>query len=156
MSQGWSRPSRWSSAALAGAVVLLAGAQGAGALEPARVARSEHLTLTAHLHYVTAKGSYLLEEGSASGLLAGTVRARIRITAGIAGSFTFFPRGGSINGRGAGVLHESGTYVSFGGTLKVLGGTGRYAHASGSGGLYGVYDRHTLGLTIETTGSLSY
>lgn len=129
---------------------------GASALAPARIARSEHLMITAHLHYVTTKGSYLFEEGSASGLLAGAVKARVRITADISGSFAFYPRGGSIRGRGSGTLHESGTYVSFGGTLKILGGSGRYAHASGHGGLYGVYNRRTLGLTVQTTGSLSY
>jgi len=122
------------------------------------MARSERLTITAHLHYVTAKGSYLVEEGAASGPLAGTVKARVRIAADISGSFTFYPRGGTISGYGAATLHESGRYVSFGGSMKVLGGTGRYAHASGHGKLYGVYDRGTprLELTIQTTGSLSY
>jgi hypothetical protein len=40
----------------------------------------------------------------------------------------------------------------------VLGGTGRYAHAHGSGKLYGVYNRRSprLELTIQTTGNLSY
>jgi hypothetical protein len=98
----------------------------------------------------------LLEEGSASGQLAGTVKARLRITADISGSFTFYPRGGSLSGRGLGTLHESGTYTSFGGAVKILGGTGRYAHARGAGGLYGVYNRRSLGVTIQTTGSLSY
>jgi hypothetical protein len=128
----------------------------AGARPVARDARSERLTLSAHLHYVDAKGSYLIEEGSASGPLGGLVKARIRVTADISGSFTFYPRGGSIEGRGSGVLHESGVYASFGGSVTVLGGTGVYAHARGSGGLYGVYDRKTLGVTIQTTGSLSY
>src|SRR5579864_7818112 len=119
-------------------------------------ARSERLKIVAHLHYVSSEGSYLLEEGSASGQLGGTVKARIRVTAGIAGSFTFYPRGGSIRGRGSGTLHESGSYASFGGSLTVLGGSGRYKHAHGSGGLYGVYNRQTLGVTIQTTGNLSY
>jgi hypothetical protein len=98
----------------------------------------------------------LLEEGSASGPLGGLVKARIRVTADISGSFTFYPRGGSITGRGSGVMHESGVYASFGGSVTVLGGTGVYAHAHGSGGLYGVYDRKTLDVTIQTTGTLSY
>lgn len=122
----------------------------------AQTARSERLMVTAHLHYVDARGSYLVEEGSASGPLAGLVRAQIRVTADISGSFTFYPRGGSIRGRGVGRLHESGIYASFGGNVTVLGGTGRYSHARGGGGLYGVYDRKTLGVTIQTTGSLSY
>jgi hypothetical protein len=112
--------------------------------------------MTAHLHYVSSKGSYLIEEGSATGQLAGTVKARLRITADISGSFTLYPRGGSINGQGSGVLHESGTYTSFGGSVQILGGTGRYAHIRGTGGLYGVYDRQNLSVTIQTTGTVSY
>ncbi len=124
----------------------------------AAMARSEHLTVVAHLHYVAARGSYLFEEGRASGALAGTVSARVRITADISGSFTFYSRGGSVRGYGSAKLNESGSYASFGGTLKVLGGTGRYSHAHGSGRLYGVYDRRSprLELTIQTTGQLSY
>jgi hypothetical protein len=128
------------------------------AAQRAATARSEHLAVVAHLHYVTARGSYLFEEGKASGALAGTVSARVRITADISGSFTFYSRGGSVRGYGSAKLNESGSYASFGGTLKVLGGTGRYAHASGSGHLYGVYNRRSpqLELTIQTTGNLSY
>jgi hypothetical protein len=118
--------------------------------------RSERLAVSAHLHYVDARGSYLIEEGQASGPLAGIVKARLRVTANISGSFTFYPRGGSISGRGVGTLHESGTYASFGGTVTVLGGMGIYAHAHGEGKLYGVYDRKTLGVTIQTTGTLLY
>jgi hypothetical protein len=147
--------------ALAGAagltlVLTLSAASGAGFRVVARLARSERLGVDARLHYVNARGSYLIEEGRASGRLAGLVKAQIKITAGIAGSFTFYPHGGSITGRGSGQLHESGTYASFGGTVTVLGGSGRYAHARGGGGLYGVYDRKTLGVEIQTTGVLSY
>lgn len=122
----------------------------------AGTARSARLTITAYLHYVDARGSYLIEEGPASGPLAGLVKAQIRVTADISGSFTFYPRGGSISGSGVGTLHESGIYASFGGTVTVLGGTGRYSHARGGGGFYGVYNRKTLGVTIQTNGSLSY
>jgi hypothetical protein len=117
---------------------------------------SVQLTVSAHLHYVSSKGSYLLEEGPATGALAGVVRAKLRVTAGISGSFTFLPHGEAINGVGSATLHESGTYASFGGSLKILGGTGRYAHAHGEGGLYGVFNRQSLAVTIKTTGSLSY
>jgi hypothetical protein len=154
------RPSiLWSAFAGAAALALvltLSAARGAGFRVLARSARSERLVVDARLHYVDARGSYLIEEGWASGPLAGLVKAKIKITAGIAGSFTFYPRGGSISGRGSGQLHESGRYASFGGTVTVLGGSGRYAHARGGGGLYGVYDRKTLGFEIQTTGVLSY
>jgi hypothetical protein len=101
----------------------------------------------------------LIEEGPASGQLAGTVKARLRVTAEISGSFTLYvaPHGASsISGQGSGTLHESGTYASFGGSLKILGGTGRYAHGRGGGKLYGVYNRKNLGVTIQTIGDLSY
>lgn len=139
-------------------VALPPGSDPAQARPFASDARSEHLTVTAHLHYVAAKGSYLIEEGSASGALAGTIKARVRITADITGTFTFYSRGGSVSGYGAAKLHESGSYASFGGTLQVLGGSGRYSRASGSGKLYGVYNRRSprLELTIQTTGNLTY
>jgi len=149
----------WRRLAAAGAVGLSAAVfccQSAGSPSKARMARTERLAMTARLRYVTARGSYLLEEGSAVGPLAGPVKARVRFTADISGSFAFYPRGGSISGYGSAKLHESGTYVSFGGTVTITGGTGRFAHARGSGGLYGVYDRRTLGLTIQTTGNVSY
>jgi hypothetical protein len=122
----------------------------------ARTARSERLSIVAHLAYVDARGAYLIERGSGSGPLAGLVKARIRVAAEISGSFMFYPRGGTISGSGVGTLHESGRYSSFAGTVTVLGGTGRYAHARGGGHLYGVYNRDTLGVTIQTTGTLSY
>jgi hypothetical protein len=150
---------RWWRLAAAGVVGLSVAVfccQSAGSPEAARTARTERLAMTAHLRYVTARGSYLLEEGSAVGPLAGPVKARVRFTADISGSFAFYPRGGSISGYGSAKLHESGTYVSFGGTVTITGGTGRFAHAHGSGGLYGVYNRRTLGLTIQTTGDVSY
>jgi hypothetical protein len=137
-------------------VLALPSARGASSLVVARSARSERLVVDARLHYVNARGAYLIEEGRASGSLAGVVKATIKITADISGSFTFYPRGGSISGRGSGKLHESGAYASFGGTVTVLGGTGRYSHAHGGGRLYGVYNRKTLGVEIQTTGTLAY
>jgi hypothetical protein len=146
----------WSAIAVLAFVVALPTAGGARSWVMARSARSQRLSIDARLHYVNARGSYLIEEGRASGPLAGLVKAKIKITANIEGSFTFYPRGGSISGSGSGQLRESGIYASFGGSVRVLGGTGRYAHAHGSGGLYGVYNRKTLGVEIQTTGTLSY
>jgi hypothetical protein len=137
-----------------GALALFA-CPGAGATT-ATEARSVQLTITAHLKYVSSQGAFLIEEGPASGELAGTVKARLKIGAGISGSFTLDPVGGSISGSGSGTLHESGTYASFSGSLKIRGGTRRYAHARGAGRLYGVYNRKTLGVTIQAIGRLSY
>jgi hypothetical protein len=151
--EGWWRLAR---AAVLVALVVAPLCTSAGVLAAARMARTERLTMTAHLRYLTARGAYLFEEGSASGPLAGIVKAHVRFAADISGSFEFYPRDGSISGYGSARLHESGTYVSFGGSVTITGGTGRYAQARGGGGLYGVYNRRTLALTIQTTGSLSY
>ena len=156
-----SLPSRMRGRVLIVAALALAAAFSCAQSEAApraAMAHSERLAVVAHLHYVAARGSYVFEEGRASGALAGTVSARIRITAEISGSFTFYSRGGSVRGYGSAKLNESGSYASFGGTLTVLGGTGRYSHARGSGRLYGVYNRRSprLELTIQTTGDLSY
>jgi len=129
------------------------------AAEPARRAHAAHVlkaTDTAHLHYVSSSGSLLLDEGKATGTLPGSMRAHLDLGTTFTGTFTIYASGGSIQGRGSATPHGSGTYESFAGTLTVTGGTGRYAHAHGHGGLYGTFDRDTYALVIKTTGSLTY
>lgn len=123
-------------------------------------ARSAH-TLTAddsaRLHLVKSPGSAILEEGQATGTLPGRVAARINVGATIIATFTIHPRtGGSITGHGTGTLKGHPAEPSFGGNFTVTGGTGRYAHAHGHGGLYGTLKRSTLAVTVQTTGTLSY
>ncbi len=43
-------------------------------------------------------------------------------------------------------------WESFGGKMWIDHGTGRYAHASGSGTMYGALDRHTYVLVVHVTG----
>lgn len=124
---------------------------------PANAARTLNVSDEAHLHLTNTEGEQLDEEGPAMGALPGTVRVRLNIGATVTATFTIYPHGGgSISGHGSARLHSTGTYASFGGTLTVSHGTGRYAHAHGSGGLYGVVDRHGDALTVQTTGRLSY
>ncbi len=113
-------------------------------------------TDTAHLHYITSSGSLLLDEGKATGTLPGSMRVHLNLGTTFTGTFTIYASGGSIEGRGSATPHGSGTYESFSGTLTVIGGTGRYAHAHGRGGLYGTFDRDNYALVIKTTGSLTY
>jgi hypothetical protein len=123
----------------------------------ANAARTLDVTDEAHLHLTGTSGEILEEEGSATGALPGKVRARFAVGSSITGSFTFYPRGGgSISGHGSARLRSTGTYASFGGTMSVSHGTGRYAHAHGHGGFYGTVNRHTNALVIQTTGRLSY
>ncbi len=147
---------------LAGAVVLGTGlawmqAEQASAVPMARATRTLNVTDEAHLRLTGTAGSLLLEEGPATGALAGTVKVRFTVGASVSGSFTIYPRGGgSITGQGSARLRSTGSYASFGGSMSVSHGTGRYSHAHGRGGFYGTVNRHTDGLVIQTTGRLSY
>jgi hypothetical protein len=124
---------------------------------PARAARTLNVTDEAHLHLTGTSGELLEEEGKATGALPGEVRVRFVVSTSITGSFTIYPRGGgSISGHGSARLRSTGTYASFGGTMSVSHGTGRYTHAHGSGGFYGVVNRRSYALVIQTTGRLSY
>ncbi len=110
-----------------------------------------------HLHLAGTNGSLLVEEGAVSGSIPGTVKVRFNVGATVTGSFTIYARGGgSISGRGSGKLSSTGASSSFGGTLTVTGGTGRYRHAHGNGGLYGTINRRTDAMIVQTTGSLHY
>lgn len=122
----------------------------------ARPARRLSVTDTAHLQYITSEGSTVFEHGKATGALPGRMNARLVVTASFAASFTLYANGGTLTGHGTAAPHGSGRYQSFSGSLLITAGTGRYAHAHGRAGLYGVFDRHTYNVTVQTTGTLSY
>lgn len=111
-----------------------------------------------HLHLAgKPEGSLIVEEGAVSGTLPGTVRVRFDVGATVTAQFTIYARGGgSISGHGSGALHSTSLYSTFGGTLSVTSGTGRFKHARGTGGLYGAINRKTDALTVQTVGKLSY
>jgi hypothetical protein len=136
------------------AALLLGGALlvPAGAL----AGRSVRATDTARLHYVSASGSLLYEEGTASGTLPGKMRVHLNVGATFTGTFTINTPAGQIKGRGQATPHGAGTIESFNGTLTVTGGTGRYAHARGRAGLYGTFNRANYALVVQTTGTFAY
>jgi hypothetical protein len=136
----------------------VAGASRAGAAPSALAASVLSASDKANLHYIESRssGSRLFEEGSASGTLPGSMRVNCDIGPSLSGNFTIFTHGGSIVGHGTAAIHGSGVYESFAGSLVVTGGTGRYAHAHGRAGLYGVFNHRTYALTVQTTGRLSY
>jgi len=111
---------------------------------------------TARLHLVQVEGSELNEEGPVSGVLTGTARGELHLGAIFIASFTIHTRSGSITGRGTAIPHGTGRYQSFAGSFTTTGGSGRYAHISGRPGLYGVLDRRTDSVVIQTTGRLTY
>lgn len=122
----------------------------------AQEARQLNVTDTAHLYYLHSEGSTVFEEGFAKGALRGPMLARLIINASFTASFTLRASGGILKGHGSAKPHGSGRYESFSGSLTVTEGTGRYAHAHGHAGLYGLFDRNTYNVTIQTTGTLSY
>ncbi|HEX3390950.1 MAG TPA: autotransporter [Solirubrobacteraceae bacterium] len=113
-------------------------------------------TDTAHLHYVSASGSLLLEQGRASGTLPGDMRVHFRVGATMSGIFTIYASGGAISGHGTATPHGSGVYESFAGSLIVADGSGRYRHARGRAQLYGTFNRDNYALTVQTVGTLYY
>jgi hypothetical protein len=139
--------------------LMLALAGGAGAehgLPFAHLARTLNVTDEARLHYHETAGSSLIEEGRATGGLPGEVKVHFTVGPTVSATFTISTHSGTLIGRGSGVLHSSGTYASFRGSMSITRGTGRYLHAHGHGGFYGVLNRRTYALTVQTTGSLSY
>lgn len=129
--------------------------------EAAPAAHAAHSLKTADTARLTyneehSQGSWLYEEGSALGTFPGSMRANCNITAVLTATFTIYVHGGSISGHAHAAVHGSGLYQSFGGYLEATGGTGKYAHAHGRGGFYGVLNRNTYNMTVQTTGTLSY
>ncbi len=94
------------------------------------------------------------EAGQAKGTLPGHVRARLLVGADVKISFTVYPRGGSISGRGTAKIHGKGVYISFAGALQITRCTGRFAHMHGGGNVYGTLNRETDDSTVQVIGKL--
>jgi hypothetical protein len=148
-------------AALAALTSALAFVPGAGfAAGPVgRSARTMSVKDESHLHLIKSSGSLLIDEGSASGTIPGKVRVRFVYNGNpaVSASITIFGHAGSINAHGSGKLSSPNSpSPSFKGALTISGGSGRFAHASGSGHLYGVFYRRSYAMVVQTEGSLRY
>ena len=125
----------------------------------ARAARRVSVNDTGHLQRTHASGEIIDEAGKISGTLPGTASVRLNVgSETVTATFTISVHGGgSIAGTGRAKIGSDGRYTSFGGTLSVTGGTGRFAHARGAGKLYGVIERRYDLLTVQTReGTLDY
>jgi hypothetical protein len=112
---------------------------------------------TAHLELRHQDESLLLEEGKATGVLPGRMRAQLKVAQHqFSGTCTIYTDGSSITGHGVATPKGAGRYQSFKGTLTITGGTGRFRGAHGQTGLYGTFDRITFSIVIQTTGNFSY
>jgi hypothetical protein len=124
----------------------------------ARAARSTSINDKATLHRVKAIGNTLIEEGNAEGTLKGHVKITLDLEeVGSATShFTLYLSGGDLLGHANGkAATPKGGWESFGGKMWIDHGTGRYAHASGTGKMYGALNRHTYVLDVQVTGRAS-
>jgi hypothetical protein len=144
--------------ALATLVAMLLPQTGQANGPAARTSRTLNATDTAHLKYNAklSEGATLIEEGSATGSLPGKMHAQLKVEGTFSGTFVLSTSGGTLKGRGLAKPSGSGRYESFHGSLVVTGGTGRFAHAHGTAGLFGVFDRVKFQVTVQTTGSISY
>jgi hypothetical protein len=131
-------------------------ATAAGREPAAHAAHTLNGNATAHLHLVKAEGSQLVEEGPVSGALVGSASADLHTGALFTASFTIRTHEGSISGHGQATPHGSGRYQSFAGSFTATSGSGRYTHVRGRAELYGVFDRRTDSVLIQTVGTLSY
>jgi hypothetical protein len=124
----------------------------------ARAARTVSVNDTGHLKRLHASGEIFIEEGTISGTLPGTAQVRLDVGEQITATFTIrVDRRDSITGTGRATPTSSARYTSFAGTLTVTGGTGRYAHAHGTGKLYGALERKSDNLSVQTReGTLDY
>lgn len=151
---------RWrrivAAASLALSATILSAAYASGIKPTASTAATLNAKDEAHLHLTHTNGSLLVEEGPATGTIPGKVKANFTVAANITANVTIYTHNGSITGHGTGALRGAGLYQSFGGTLKVTGGSERYKHAHGSAGFYGAINRRTDAMTVQTTGKLAY
>lgn len=111
------------------------------------------------LRFVRASGSLLLDEGRVSGSFPGTVKVHFLYNGepSVSARFTIAGNGGSISAQGSGRLSSPVSVTpSFRGRMRIIGGTGRYAHIRGDGELFGVFNRRSYALTVQAVGKLPY
>jgi type II secretory pathway pseudopilin PulG len=149
-------PPRPRSIAKSASIAILALASAYAA--PAVYASTQAVKDSAHLHLISGGGTALTEQGKASGSIPGTVRLWLKLQAYTAtASFTIYTKSGNISGHASGKLKfgKSG-YDSFAGAASITHGTGRYAHASGTGTFYGSVYRGNYKMSVQVYGQLHY
>jgi cytolysin (calcineurin-like family phosphatase) len=137
-------------AALAGPAV----SRGAGA----RASRLLSLSETAHLHLTSHHSLTLNEQGAASGTISGTIYIHLDVasTNRVTAEVSIYPSGGSLTGYASAAYRPAGAVATFSGTMSIARGTGRYAHARGSGlSFTGTIQRANDAVTVRVNGRIS-
>jgi hypothetical protein len=111
------------------------------------------------VRFIRSSGPLLVDEGRVTGTFPGPIKVRFVYNGEphVAAYLTISGSGGSISVKGEGKLSSpTSPDPSFSWRMRVLGGTGRYVHVHGAGGLYGVFDRRSHALTVQALGNVSY
>jgi hypothetical protein len=141
----------------AGMLALTSSSQAAGPRGSA--AHTVNVKDEAKVHLVRSSGSTLYDEGAAHGTIGGTVRIDFTYDGNpeVKATLTISSSIGSIKVEAKGKLSSpTNPAPSFKGTLAVLSGTGRYAHAHGGGALYGVFYRRSYAMVVQVQGKVTY
>lgn len=124
----------------------------------ATTARAMSVDLVAALRLIGRPGHVSNERGTISGTFPGTVAVRFVAIGSSEGTstFTIYPSsGGSISGQSTAHGRVEGATATFSGSATITGGTGRWAHASGSGLQYnGTLDRQNNHATSTMRGTI--
>jgi hypothetical protein len=111
------------------------------------------------LHFLSDEATLIVDEGPLSGTLPGSGRVYFTYNGSpkVSARFAIHTNGGTVYGRANCLLHNPNSPTpSFRGALVIVGGSGRYVHARGSGELFGVFHRRGYGLVVQAIGKLSY
>jgi hypothetical protein len=131
----------------------------AAATVTATAAHSLSVKDEGYLRLVKSSGSLLIDEGPVHGTVPGRVKVHFVYNGDpvVTAQLTIYGHSGSLQVRASGRLSSpTNPSPSFSGTLTVLGGSGRYLHAHGSGRLYGVFYRRSYAMTVQTQGTVRY
>jgi hypothetical protein len=132
----------------------------AGAQQSARATTaSSELTLNEAMQAtrVGPPGHAFNEKGLVSGTLAGSVAAHVETIASTSGqaTITLYLSKGTISGRAPTHGRVVGATAYFEGSMSITGGTGSYAHASGSGLKFkGTINRQNFRVTAQLHGTV--
>jgi hypothetical protein len=117
----------------------------------------EHVDLT--LVKKTGNGTKKFQhKGRATGTVEGTVTARttLKYSVALKGDVTIATREGKIRMKVDGRARSVDRRSKFNGTARMVGGTGKYEGATGTGTFTGVVNRKTWHVTLDAKGSYHY
>jgi hypothetical protein len=126
---------------------------------PAASARTVKYEATGSVRAVKQVGSTVTYQGrvSTKRFGAGKVRQRLRLS-GLSATGTFRVRypGGTLRGRVSARAQLAGGHATFSGTLRITGGTGRFAGARGTGTYSGTSSLDLRRANFRQTGTVTF